>query len=92
MRAVSPHPNLIEFFGDCAVKVGDGYAYYILMELCTVQLSQLMAQRNSLPWNDSEVVHIFSQVRSHFLHFSLCAHNRDESPKHCVLNRSNRKC
>ena len=64
MRVVSPHPNLIEYYGDCAIKVGDGdgYIFYILMELCTVQLSQLFAERNSVPWTEIEVLHIFSQV------------------------------
>ena len=60
MKAVSPHPNLIEYLGEAAS--GNGNAFYILMELCSVHLSQIIAERDSSPWSEAEVLHIFSQV------------------------------
>ncbi len=64
MKNVSPHPNLIEYIGCSNVKVGDGHVFYILMELCTVQLSQAIADRSSNPWSEAEVLDIFIQVSS----------------------------
>ena len=62
MKTVSPHPNLIEYIGDCVATVGDVQTFYILMELCSVQLSQIISDRNSNPWSEAEVLNIFSQV------------------------------
>ena len=62
METVSPHPNLIEYIGASSFKVGDGHVFYILMELCTIQLSQAIAERNSNPWSEAEVLEIFLQV------------------------------
>ena len=62
MKTVSPHPNLIEYIGDCVATVGDVQTFYILMELCSVQLSQIISDRNSNPGSESEVLNIFSQV------------------------------
>jgi hypothetical protein len=64
MQIVSPHRHIIEYLGDCYVQTENSRIFYILTELCTEPLSEIIASRKPNPWSEDEVLNIFLQVTS----------------------------
>ncbi len=64
MQIVSPHRHIVEYLGDCFVESENSCIFYILTELCTIPLSEIISSRKPNPWKEEDVLNIFLQVNT----------------------------